>query len=279
MRLTAFDDGGRARMAVVLGERVEPLSSVDEFYDDVGGWCAKVPQVSASGGSLELATITQVPPVPATAKVLCVGLNYEAHAAEGDRQLPSRPNIFARWASTLVADGDSVPLPVGEPKLDYEAELVVVVGAELHGADRRAAGAAVLGYACGNDITARGFQHNTTQWALGKNADRSGPMGPIVTADEVPDLTPVPIVCRLNGQEMQRSVLGKMIFKPDEILAYASGCLTLRPGDVVYTGTPEGVGFRRSPPRFMGAGDTVEVEIGHLGVLTNRIVARTEPTP
>lgn len=274
MKLTAFRDGAERLMAVVTGDTAEPLASVDEFYGDVTRWTDVAKSVTR--GSLQLEGLRQVPAVPLTAKVLCVGLNYRAHAEEGGREVPSHPNIFARWASTLVADGEPVPLPAGEPRLDFEGELVAVVGARLHGADPAAATAAILGYAAGNDITARGYQQRTPQWALGKNADRSAPMGPIVTADEVGTLSELGIACRLNGREMQRSTLGRMVFPPGEIISYASGCLTLEPGDVVFTGTPEGVGFRRNPPVFMGDGDTVEVEIERVGTLTTRITGRVE---
>lgn len=277
VRLTGFDHNGTTMMGVVIGDRVEPVSSVSDFYADVEGALASARAVT--GGSLRLGSLEQLPPVPATAKVLCVGLNYRAHAAEGGREVPSHPNIFARWASTLVADGAAIPLPVGEPRLDYEAELVAVIGRELHGADRATAGGGILGYACGNDVTARGYQQRTPQWALGKNADRSAPIGTIVTADEVGDLGGLEIACRLNGQEMQRSSLDRMIFPPDEIVAYVSGCLTLKPGDVVFTGTPEGVGFRRSPQVFMQDGDVVEVEIDRIGKLRNRIADRLSVAP
>lgn len=259
-------------MAVVVGDMVTPITDVDEFYTDLARWLPRAREVMK--GEVPLSRVEQVPAVPRGAKVLCVGLNYRAHAEEAGRDSPACPNIFARWPSTLIADGDVVPLPAGESQLDYEAELVAVVGAELRGIDRASAAAGIFGYACGNDITARGYQHRASQWALGKNADRSGPIGSIITADEVGEVGALDILCRLNGNEVQRSRLCRMIFTPEEILEYASGCLTLQPGDVVFTGTPEGVGFRRAPPVLMTDGDTVEVEIERIGVLTNRVVAR-----
>lgn len=272
MRFTAFQDGSTRRMAVVLGDRLAPLGPVEDCWSDVAGWLRAARAVAEA--TIPAAEVHQVPAVPLTAKVLCVGLNYRAHAAEGGRDVPTHPNIFARWASTLVADGDEVPLPVGEDGLDFEAELVAVIGAELHGADRSQAAAGILAYACGDDISARGYQERTSQWALGKNADRSAPLGSIVTADDVGELADLAITSRLNGTEMQRSTLGMMVFPPDEVVSYASGALTLHPGDLVYTGTPEGVGYRRNPPVLMGDGDTIEVEIERVGLLTNRIVAR-----
>lgn len=276
MRLTAFRDGSSNQMAVAVDDRLAPLTTVEDFYADVPRWTARAREVTE--GSVPAATVRQVPAVPLTAKVLCVGLNYRAHAAEGGRDVPTHPNIFARWASTLAADGDAVPLPPAEPALDFEAELVAVLGGELRDAGAAEAVAAVLGYACGNDITARGYQHRTSQWGLGKNPDGSAPMGPLVTPDEVGELAPLAITCRLNGVEVQRSTLDHMVFDTGEIIAYASGCLTLRPGDVVFTGTPEGVGFRRTPPVLMGDGDEVVVTIERVGTLTNRIVAKPGAT-
>lgn len=276
MRLAAFRDGSAIQMAVAVDDRLAPLTTVEAFYADVPRWTARAREVTE--GSVPATTVRQVPAVPPTAKVLCVGLNYRAHAAEGGRDVPTHPNIFARWASTLAADGDEVPLPPAEPALDFEAELVAVLGGELRDAEAAEAVAAVLAYACGNDITARGYQHRTSQWGLGKNPDGSAPMGPLVTPDEVGELAPLTISCRLNGVEVQRSTLDHMVFDTGQILAYASGCLTLRPGDVVFTGTPEGVGFRRTPPVLMGDGDDVAVTIERIGTLTNRIVAKPGAT-
>ena len=225
-------------------------------------------------GHSQIPEVQLAPAVPRTAKVLCVGLNYKAHAEEGGREVPPHPNIFARWASTLAASGDDVPLPVGERQLDYEAELAVVIGRDVSGVSEADALSSVFAFACFNDITARGFQQATPQWALGKNADGSGPIGHLVTADEIPDPQVLGIRCRVNGQEMQSSTTSLMIYSVAKTIAYASGCLTLRPGDVIATGTPEGVGFRRKPPFFMHDGDVVEVEVDGVGVLTNRIANR-----
>jgi 2,4-diketo-3-deoxy-L-fuconate hydrolase len=272
MRLSAFDDGGVPTMAVVLGDRLSSLAPVETVYGDLDRWRAEA--ATRVAGSILRTAVREVPAVPRTAKVLCVGLNYHAHAAEGGRTAPALPNLFARWASTLVADGAEVPLPVGEPRLDYEAELAVVIGRRVHGIDPAEALDAVFAYACFDDITARGYQNATPQWALGKNPDRSGPIGNLVTADDVGDPQALAIGCRVNGELRQSSNTSLMIHSVASIIAYASGCLTLEPGDVIATGTPEGVGFRRTPPVFLGAGDVVTVEIERLGTLTSVVVAR-----
>jgi 2,4-didehydro-3-deoxy-L-rhamnonate hydrolase len=259
-------------MGVVTGDVITPLCPREAFYEDVDGWLRRARDLERPGVPVE--SVSPLPPVPATAKVLCLGLNYRAHAAEAGDMPPGSPNIFARWASTLVPPGTPVAVPVGEPGLDWEGELAVIVGRRLVAATVDQAREAILGYSCFNDISARTFQMAASQWALGKNADRSAPLGPtIVPADEVADADALTLETRVNGEVVQSAKTEQMIFKPDETLAYASGCLTLEPGDVLATGTPDGVGFLRSPPRLMGPGDVVEIEIETLGVLRNPIVA------
>ncbi len=163
-------------------------------------------------------------------------------------------------------------MPPGEDGLDFEAELAVVIGREMRAVDEADAMAGVLGYTCFNDISARRFQRATSQWALGKNADDSGPIGPcIVTADELGDPMGLRIRSRLNGETMQDGTTDQMIFGIAETIAYITQALTLCPGDVIATGTPAGVGSRREPPLLMHAGDTIEVDIEGIGVLTTHI--------
>ena len=161
----------------------------------------------------------------------------------------------------------------GESGLDWEVELGVIIGKEMLGVDRADAMDGVFGYTCFNDISARTFQRATSQWALGKNADNSGPIGPvIVTADELGDLYSLLIESRFNGDTVQSSVTGNMIFKIDETIAYITQALTLRPGDVIATGTLDGVGSRMEPPVLMGPGDRIEIEIKCIGSVTTNIV-------
>ncbi|MEY2434844.1 MAG: hypothetical protein QOC92_4569 [Acidimicrobiaceae bacterium] len=261
-------------MAAVRGDRAHVIAPLDEFYADVSAGLERASGPS-QGDGVALTELEVVPPVPTTARVLCAGVNYRSHAAEADVEPAAAPNLFARWASTLVTDGVDIPIPSGENGLDWEVELAVIIGAPLVDADPETAHLAILGYTCFNDVSARTFQFATRQWALGKNADRSGPIGPvIVTAEEIGDPYALNLCTRVNGVTTQSANTSEMIFRADDIAAYASRCLTLLPGDVIATGTPEGVGILRDPPVVMGAGDVVEVEIERIGVLRNRIVAR-----
>jgi 2-keto-4-pentenoate hydratase/2-oxohepta-3-ene-1,7-dioic acid hydratase in catechol pathway len=267
MRLFAFDNAGVPTMAASEGDILRPLAPLADFYADPDGY------LGAEGGDpIDRADVVAVPPVPTTAKILCIGLNYPLHIAETNSERPAHPNLFARWWSTLSVDGGSCAVPPGEEGLDFEAELAVIIGRELHAVDEADAMAGVLGYTCFNDISARRFQRATSQWALGKNADDSAPIGPvIVTADELGDPMGLRIGSRLNGETMQDSTTDQMIFDIAETIAYITQALTLRPGDVIATGTPDGVGSRREPPLLMTAGDTIEVDIEGIGILTTHI--------
>ncbi|MEM7286922.1 MAG: fumarylacetoacetate hydrolase family protein [Actinomycetota bacterium] len=268
MRLIAYRTPGGPVMGAVEGDMVRPLCGIDEFYADVDAGRA-----SSGGEPVDLASVDQVPPVPLTSRIFCIGLNYPLHIEETKSTRPDHPNLFARWYTTLVVDGGSTPVPPGERGLDWEAELAVVIGKEMLEVDRADAMDGVFGYTCFNDISARKYQRATPQWALGKNPDNSGPIGPVVvSADEIGDPYALSIGSRYNGRTVQDSVTGEMIFKIDETIAYITQALTLRPGDVIATGTPDGVGSRMDPPVLMGPGDTIEVEIGSIGVLTTHIV-------
>lgn len=270
MRLFAYDNGGERWMGVVVGEQVVPLAAVADFYADPEGHLARAAR--AAGDRLPLDDLVPVPPVPQTARVLCVGVNYQAHSAEASVAVSEVPTIFARWPSTLVGDGTPVPLPAAEPKLDWEGELAAIIAAPLRGATEAEAEAAILGYTCFDDLSTRGYQMATSQWTLGKNGDATGPIGPVVvTPDELGDPYRLHLETRVNGKVMQSASTADMIHKVPAVLAWASGAMTLRPGDVLATGTPAGVGFSRTPPIFLQPGDEVEVEIERIGVLRNRI--------
>ncbi len=258
---------------------VAPLAEVTEFYADLGRWSAQA--ATATGGTVRRTELVEAPAVPPAARVACVGLNYRAHAAETGAELPEHPTIFARWTASLVSGGTPVPVPVGERGLDWEVELAAVVGRPLADADPVAALGGVFGYAVFNDLSARRHQGHTPQWTVGKNADRTGPISPVTTADEVGDPADgLGLRTRVNGELMQDSSTADMIFTVGEVLSYLSTVMTLQPGDVLATGTPQGVGFARRPPRYLVPGDTVEVEIDRLGTLANPITdtaARFEP--
>jgi 2,4-diketo-3-deoxy-L-fuconate hydrolase len=258
-----FDDG-----------TVAELAEATEFYADIDDWTARARDVPESGGGRpSFAGIKEAPAVPPSARVLCVGLNYRLHAAEAGQPIPERPAIFGRWTASLVPNGTPVPVPFGEPGLDWEVELAAIVAKPLFRVDADAALAGVLGYAAFNDLSAREHQMHSTLWTIGKNADRSGPISPITTAGEVGDpRSGLRLLTRVNGEIMQDSNTADMVFSVGEILAYLSEVMTLNPGDVLATGTPSGVGFKRQPPRYLGPGDVVEVEIERVGSVSNPIV-------
>ncbi|MCP9953536.1 fumarylacetoacetate hydrolase family protein [Actinomadura madurae] len=222
-----------------------------------------------------------VPFVPETARVFCVGINYLAHGDEAKRtggiDLPKHPMIFGRWESTLVVDGAPVPVPPNEPGLDWEVELAAVIARPGFAVGAAGALDHVLGYTAFNDLSARRKQTETMQFTLGKNADRSGPIGPVlVTADELPDHRDLRLRTRVNGEVVQDASTGDMIHGLPEIIAYISDTVSLLPGDVIATGTPSGVGASMDPPRFLNDGDVVEVEVEHIGVLRTPIIDRRD---
>ncbi len=206
---------------------------------------------------------------------MCVGLNYADHVAEGPFSSPDHPTIFGRWTPSLAISDHEVEVPVDEEGLDWEAELLAVVGKPLSVATPEDAAAAVFAYGCFNDITARRAQKLTSQWTIGKNVDASGPVSDLVTLDEAPDpSTGLRITARVNGELTQDARTDQMIFPVPELLAFLSRTFILRPGDLVATGTPSGVGYARQPAWLLHPGDSVEVEIEGIGSVRSRVVGR-----
>lgn len=227
--------------------------------------------VKHSAGSVQF-----LAPVPDPHKIVCLGLNYRDHAAESGAPIPKDPVLFSKYATALIGHGQAIVLPPVSQEVDYEAELVIVIGKGGRHIKAGSAMSHVAGYTIGHDVSARDWQlkKDQKQWMVGKTFDTFAPTGPaLVTADEVPDPHNLPIRLRLNGKTMQDSNTKQMIFPIGEVLAYLSQVFTLEPGDLIFTGTPPGVGFARKPPVFLKAGDVVEVEIEGLGVLRNPVVA------
>ena len=217
-----------------------------------------------------------LPPVPDPEKIICIGLNYADHAAESGSEIPSEPVVFNKFPTALRADAENIELPPQSDSVDYEAELVVVIGKEGKNISETDALQYVAGYMCGHDVSARDWQKYKPQgqWLCGKSFDSFAPTGPwLVTTDEVADPHDLNIKMRLNGEEMQNSNTKQFIFNVNQLLAYLSQVCTLRPGDLLFTGTPPGVGGARKPPVYMKPGDVAEVEIEGLGVLKNPVVA------
>lgn len=222
-------------------------------------------------------TATLLPPVLDPQKIVCLGLNYRDHAVESDMAIPEEPVLFSKYASALVGHGADIAIPTGSTQVDYEAELVFVIGRGGRDIPRERAMDHVAGYMAGNDVSARDWQLNKPgkQWMAGKTFDTFAPTGPeLVTVDEVPDPHALRIQLRLNNQTMQDSNTSRLIFRIDEVVAYLSHIVTLTPGDLVFTGTPPGVGMARKPPLWLQPGDVTEVEIEGLGVLRNTLVRR-----
>ncbi|WP_166969682.1 fumarylacetoacetate hydrolase family protein [Brevibacterium atlanticum] len=230
-------------------------------------------------GVVAIADYRVVPPVLPEARVICIGLNYRAHHAEGsfkEQAFPEHPTLFARWTRSLTVDGAEIPVPANERGLDWEGEIVAYVGATLADADEDEAQAAIVGYSTFNDVTSRIAQKLTSQWILGKNGDNSGPLGPIVPASEVGSLADgLRVRTRVNGETVQDGNTSDIVYSPASTLSLISRTFTLRPGDLLATGTPEGVGYTRQPEWLLQPGDTVEVEVDKLGTLKNHIAARS----
>jgi len=268
-------DGGAVEVAALSedGAQLTVLAPLEDFWADAAGLLSREPE----GPSLPAAGVEFVPPVLPGARVVCIGLNYLKHVAEGsfrDAEIPPYPTLFARWTASLTVDGAAVPVPAGEDGLDWEGEVMAYVGSTLVDATPEEALAAVVGYSTFNDLTSRRAQKLTSQWILGKNGDDSGPLGPIVPAAEVGDLRDgLRVQTRVNGETVQDGRTDEMVYTVGDTLSLVSQTFTLRPGDLLATGTPSGVGYARTPPWLLQPGDVVEVEVDRLGVLRNTVVA------
>jgi 2-keto-4-pentenoate hydratase/2-oxohepta-3-ene-1,7-dioic acid hydratase in catechol pathway len=252
-----------------------------EWLDLDGPWLGRIKDLvtqaeSGQGGAgvVPLADVRLVAPVPRPPKVICIGLNYRDHAIESKAEIPKSPIAFSKFGTSIVGPGDAIVLPRSSRKVDYEAEMAVVIGRKAKHVTAQNALHHVLGYANFHDVSARDFQFADGQWQRGKSCDTFGPIGPaIVTADEIADPHALRIRFRLNGETLQDSTTAQLIFRVPELIAFLSDSITLLPGDVIATGTPPGVGFARNPPIYMKDGDVAEVEVEGLGILTNTVKA------
>jgi 2-keto-4-pentenoate hydratase/2-oxohepta-3-ene-1,7-dioic acid hydratase in catechol pathway len=282
VKFVTYRSGTETRLAVVDGEQIVDINrAVPDVPSDVrAALGAGIDLVAAGRRALDsgaerqpLAGVALAPVVPEPGKTVCLGLNYYDHAAESGREKPVYPWFFLRGTTSLLAHGEASPRPRVSEKFDYEAELAVVIGKRARHVSREDALDYVFGYACFNDISVRDYQKRTPQWTIGKNFDRTGALGPVlVSADELPaGGVGLSIRSRLNGQVMQDANTKDMIWDVAETIALLTECLTLEPGDVIAMGTPAGVGQSRTPPVWMKAGDTIEVEIEGVGLLRNTI--------
>lgn len=260
MKLVSYV-GGFGRHEDDLTGKVVPMG------EDLVAYLAGAPAVD--GVPVPVAELQLLAPVPRPGKIICIGLNYRDHAAETGKPIPTEPIMFAKFANSVVPDGASVAIPELTNEVDWEAELGVVIGRTASRVGTADALDHVAGYVCMNDLSARDLQRSGGQWTRGKAIDGFLPMGPmLVTADEVTDPQNLAIRCTVNGEVVQDSSTGQMVFGVAELVSTISQTLTLEPGDCIATGTPPGVGMAMSPPRFLRDGDVVTVGIEGLGVLT-----------
>lgn len=280
MRIVGIDRPGTPGVEVATlsenGDTVTVIATLSDYWADPAGYLTQEP----AGPTLATTSVRLVPPVLPEARVICIGLNYLKHVAEGsykDQELPEHPTLFARWSRSLTVDGAEVPVPADEDGLDWEGEIVAWVGARLVDATPEEALAAVVGYSTFNDLTARRAQKLTSQWILGKNGDRSGPLGPMIPAADVGDLRDgLRVQTRVNGVTVQDGTTDQMVYTVGDTLAHISRTFTLEPGDLLATGTPSGVGYARTLPWLLQPGDVVDVEVERLGTLTSTIVGPHE---
>jgi 2-keto-4-pentenoate hydratase/2-oxohepta-3-ene-1,7-dioic acid hydratase in catechol pathway len=281
MRLVTFDagDGGRAGM-VVDGRVVDAWAALGEPHrgslrellahgrvEDLRG------RVGDTGApSHPLSAVRLLPPIPDPDKIVCIGLNYEKHAAEGRQEVPKSPTIFGKYRNALAADGATVTLPATSEKVDYEGEVAFVVGQQAAAVAEADALEFIAGYMLLNDLSARDLQFSTPQWMSGKVFDGSAPCGPyLVTPDEAGPADAIEIELTLNGERMQGDSTASLIFSIPRLLSHLSGLMTLEPGDIVSTGTPDGVGGAREPRVWLKDGDEVVVSSPTLGTLTTKL--------
>ncbi len=278
MKLLSYRFQGVRRFGALTGDGVIDLAArVGDLYPDLRAvlTAGALPAVAAIAAAAppdhRLDEIALDPVIPNPAKILCVGLNYKTHVLEVGRELPTHPSVFSRLHNTLIAHGEAMIRPRASTNFDFEGELAVIVGRGGRHIAEADALSHVAGYTCFNDGSVRDFQRHSV--TAGKNFPDTGPLGPwMVTADEIPDPTRLTVATRLNGAEVQRDSVAHMIFPIPRIIAYLSTFAELEPGDVIATGTPHGVGLGRTPPLWMKAGDTIEVEIDGVGTLRNTIV-------
>jgi acylpyruvate hydrolase len=286
MKIVGFQTNEGLRLGVVEGEEVIDLQAVDRNApNDLGEWLRRdngdlsplkdLARRAPASARRPLQGLNFALPVARPGKIICLGLNYLEHVKEGFQRdnVPQFPTIFMRCQTSLLPHGKPIIRPQVTETLDYEAEMVAIVGKRAKHLDVSNAISCIVGYSCFNEGSVREFQRKTTQWDMGKNFDGTGAFGPwMVTADELPPGGKgLKIQTRLNGQVMQSDNTDNMMFPVPETIAYITQGMTLEPGDIIVTGTPSGVGFARKPPVWMKNGDTCEIDIERIGVLSNPI--------
>jgi acylpyruvate hydrolase len=271
MRLATIQHDGRTSAVRVDGETCTLLDA-----PDLGAWVTRddwrAQASNAVGETVAWDDATALAPVLRPGKIVCVGLNYRTHILEMGRELPTYPTLFAKYAEAIIGPRDTIALPPETDAFDWEAELGVIIGSTVRRATEEQAAAALAGFTVVNDITCRDWQGRTLQWLQGKTWEGTTPVGPVmVTPDELPGgVRPsLTMTCSVDGDEVQRADTGDLVFDPVALVQYVSTMVTLRPGDLIATGTPGGVGHARTPPRYLSVGQTVLTEIDGIGRLVN----------
>jgi acylpyruvate hydrolase len=272
MRLVTVraDDGHRA--ARLEGDELVYLDAPDvgtllgqPDWRELGG---------RDGARAPLSDVNLAPLIPAPEKIICIGLNYRSHAEETGLDIPDYPTLFAKYTRTLIGPADEIVLARNSSKVDWEAELTLVIGRECRHVDAAEAGDAIAGYTVANDISMRDWQGRTRQWLQGKTFESSTPVGPaLVTLDELDTPEHLRITCEVNGELFQDATTDDLVFSAPELVAYISEIITLVPGDLILTGTPSGIGGRQDPPRFLAPGDVVRTTVEGVGETVNTCVA------
>ena len=283
MKLATYEAGGCAQLGVVIGDQIVPLNSAapglpSEMIGLIAAWPKLETTVrsiaEAGAGALPLDGVRLLAPIRRPGKIMAIGLNYADHIAESRMETPKDQVWFSKAPSSTNGPYDPIQVPKVSPFLDYEAELVCVIGQGGRHISKAAAPAAVFGFCCGDDATERLWQHRTPQWVLGKSFDTHAPFGPwITTADEIADPHALSIRCLVNGEVRQDSNTRHLVFNLWDQIEHLSQAMTLEPGDLIFTGTPGGIGAAMDPRQFLKAGDRVRVEIEGLGALDNPCVA------
>jgi acylpyruvate hydrolase len=260
--------------------RIDAGSAIELAANDVGALLAapdwRHVAATASGTEHDLAAVDYAPLVPRPEKIVCVGLNYRRHILEMGRGLPDHPTLFAKYPSALIGARDDIVLPRVSGQVDWEAELAVIIGAPARHVSVDESRDVIAGYSVCNDVSVRDYQNRTLQWLQGKTFESSTPLGPeLVTLDELDADDGLEVSCSVDGELMQKALTSDLLFPPTMLVSYLSDILTLRPGDVISTGTPGGVGHARTPPRYLRDGEVVVTRIAGVGECRNR--CRAEP--
>lgn len=288
MKLLNFysNSGSGTALGILVDEHVLNLTAAadgDASFASVTAWLRAGEETRkrtsavahAAGEGIPLAEVRYAPLVDRDCQLFCVGLNYADHAAENNLPAPETPIFFSKLASVVIPHGAPIPLPPGPHQVDYEAEMVVVIGWRADRVSPEEARQCIAGYTIMNDVSARDLQRNDKQWFRGKNCNGFGPLGPwLVTADEIADPQNLDVSLRLNGEVRQHSNTKNLIFTPEALVSILSQTLVLEAGDAISTGTPAGVGFHCKPQVFLKAGDRVEIEVEGIGRLENGVVER-----